>query len=115
MRPGPSNLTLAIGKRLTMRGFLTSDYLDRTKQAHTEVAGWLRDGSLTLDQTIVDGLENAPQAFIASGTAGGGMSGGGAPDGLVEDRGDLTSPRRTLQVTASAFVVREAPGKPSTP
>ncbi|MCK9927944.1 NADP-dependent oxidoreductase [Frankia sp. Mgl5] len=61
---GPSNLILAIGKRLTMRGFLTSDHLDRAKQAHTDVAGWLRDGSLTLDQTIVDGLENAPQAFI---------------------------------------------------
>ena len=28
------------------------------------MAGWLSDGSVTFDETIRDGLENAPQAFI---------------------------------------------------
>ncbi|MER2138373.1 MAG: NADP-dependent oxidoreductase, partial [Arthrobacter sp.] len=28
------------------------------------MAGWLRDGSVRYDETFVDGLENAPQAFI---------------------------------------------------
>lgn len=61
---GPSNLILAIGKRLTLRGFLTSDHLDRAHLAYAEVAGWLRDKRLTLDETVVDGLENAPRAFV---------------------------------------------------
>jgi len=28
------------------------------------MAGWLADGSVSYDETIVEGLENAPQAFI---------------------------------------------------
>jgi hypothetical protein len=29
-----------------------------------KMAGWLADGTIRYDETIVDGLENAPQAFI---------------------------------------------------
>ncbi|WP_250282707.1 MULTISPECIES: NADP-dependent oxidoreductase [unclassified Frankia] len=61
---GPSNLVLAIAKRLRLRGFLTSDHLSRTDQARAEVAEWLRQGRLHLDETVVDSLENAPRAFV---------------------------------------------------
>ena len=29
-----------------------------------EMAGWLRDGQISVDETVVDGLENAPDAFL---------------------------------------------------
>ncbi|MEV7010601.1 NADP-dependent oxidoreductase [Streptosporangium sp. NPDC051022] len=61
---GPRNLFLAVGKRLTLRGFIVSDHFDRLGAATAEVAGWLREGRITFEETVVDGLENAPAAFI---------------------------------------------------
>ncbi|MEU8376040.1 NADP-dependent oxidoreductase [Micromonospora sp. NPDC048894] len=60
----PRNLALVIGKRLTLRGFLVGDHGDLREQFVTEVAGWLREGRLSYDETIVDGLDNAPEAFL---------------------------------------------------
>ncbi|WP_157475220.1 NADP-dependent oxidoreductase [Parafrankia sp. EUN1f] len=63
-QPGPSNLVLAVAKRLTLQGFLTRDHLARARVIDTEVGGWLRDGRIRLDETVVDGLDNAAQAFV---------------------------------------------------
>ncbi|WP_189240812.1 NADP-dependent oxidoreductase [Planomonospora parontospora] len=60
----PRNLFLAVGKRLTMRGFIVSDHSSRMRDMVAEVGGWLREGRITADETVVDGLENAPAAFI---------------------------------------------------
>ncbi|MGX4653091.1 NADP-dependent oxidoreductase [Micromonospora sp. SCSIO 07396] len=60
----PRNLALVIGKRLTLRGFLVGDHGGLREQFVTEVAGWLREGKLSYDETIVDGIENAPDAFL---------------------------------------------------
>ncbi|KWV34184.1 NADP-dependent oxidoreductase [Micromonospora rifamycinica] len=60
----PRNLALVIGKRLTLRGFLVGDHGDLRDQFVTEVGGWLREGRLSYDETIVDGIENAPDAFL---------------------------------------------------
>jgi len=62
--PGPRNLTQVIGKRLTLRGFIVTDHADQLGPFISEVGGWLRDGRLHHPQTVVDGLENAPGAFI---------------------------------------------------
>ncbi|MEU7988936.1 NADP-dependent oxidoreductase [Streptosporangium canum] len=62
--PGPSNLFLAVGKRLTLRGFIVGDHFDRMPDMVAEVGAWLRDGEITFEETVVDGLENAPRAFI---------------------------------------------------
>jgi NADPH-dependent curcumin reductase CurA len=62
--PGPNNLAMAIGKQLTMRGFIVSSYNSLREQFVTEVGGWLADGSLRNDETVVEGIENAPDAFI---------------------------------------------------
>jgi NADPH-dependent curcumin reductase CurA len=62
---GPRNMHLAIGKRLTLRGFIVFDHLDRRGDFEREVGGWLREGRLHARETIVDGgIEQAPQAFI---------------------------------------------------
>ncbi|GLZ59897.1 MULTISPECIES: NADP-dependent oxidoreductase [Micromonospora] len=60
----PRNLALVIGKRLTLRGFLVNDHHDVRPAFVRDVAGWLRDGTLSYDETIVDGIENAPAAFL---------------------------------------------------
>jgi NADPH-dependent curcumin reductase CurA len=60
----PRNLTLAIGKQLTLRGFIVSFY-ERLRPSFVEhMSGWIRDGRIRFDETTVDGLENAPDAFL---------------------------------------------------
>jgi len=60
----PSNLSSAIGKLLTIRGFLVGEFGDKAQEFAGKMSGWLADGSVTFDETIREGLENAPQAFI---------------------------------------------------
>jgi len=62
--PGPRNLWLAIGKRLTLRGFIVRDHNDRFGDLVAEVGPWLRNGDLVADETVVDGLDNAVDAFL---------------------------------------------------
>jgi NADPH-dependent curcumin reductase CurA len=62
--PGPRNLFLAVGKRLTLRGFIVSDHLERQADFLRDMSGWLREGKVTLEETVVDGLDKAPEAFI---------------------------------------------------
>ena len=61
---GPRNLALAIGKELTLRGFIVGSYNQYTDEFAELMSGWLRDGRVSYDETFVEGLENAPQAFI---------------------------------------------------
>ncbi|MDG4799648.1 NADP-dependent oxidoreductase [Micromonospora sp. WMMD980] len=60
----PRNLALVIGKRLTLRGFLVGDHGHLREQFVQEMAGWLREGRLSYDETVVDGIEAAPEAFL---------------------------------------------------
>lgn len=62
--PGPDNLALAIGKRLTLRGFIVADHGHLAGEYARLAAGWLADGSLPREETVVDGIENAVDAFI---------------------------------------------------
>ena len=55
---------LAIGKRLTLRGYIVTDHQDRMPEFVAEMAGWLRDGQIVCDETVVDGIENAVDAFL---------------------------------------------------
>ncbi|MEU5694892.1 NADP-dependent oxidoreductase [Actinosynnema sp. NPDC020468] len=62
---GPRNLSLAVGKRVTLRGFLVRDHEHLRPAFEREVGGWVRDGSLRHRETITTGgLANAPAAFI---------------------------------------------------
>lgn len=61
---GPSNLTHAVRKRLTLQGFIVSDHADRQAQFHADMTAWIQAGKLKWEETILDGLENAPKAFI---------------------------------------------------
>ena len=62
--PGPRNLVSAIGKRLTLRGFLVNDHASRRDTFLAEMGAWLRSGDITYRETVVDGLAAAPEAFL---------------------------------------------------
>ena len=62
--PGPSNLGLIITKRLTMRGFIVSDSIDRLPAFVKEVSSYLAEGTLKAKETVVEGLEAMPDAFL---------------------------------------------------
>ena len=48
-----------IMKRLRMQGFLVLDYT-KTKEAVGAIVGWIREGKLKTEETVAEGLENAP-------------------------------------------------------
>ena len=62
--PGPRTLIHIIPKRLRMQGFIVSDHADRMRDFQRDVAAWLREGRIRYDETIVDGLERAVDAFL---------------------------------------------------
>ncbi|HSG90828.1 MAG TPA: NADP-dependent oxidoreductase [Pseudomonadales bacterium] len=61
---GPKNYLQLIVRRLTMRGFLVSDFLARAPQAISELAGWIAAGELKHTEDIQKGIENVPQTFL---------------------------------------------------
>jgi NADPH-dependent curcumin reductase CurA len=64
MPPGPPHLTLAIGKSLTLRGFTVGHHMKTFPEYIGKAGGWLAEGSLRADETIVDGVDNALNAFF---------------------------------------------------
>src|ERR1700694_1778000 len=62
--PGPRNLALAIGRRLPLQGFIVIDHLARFGDYVAEVAPLVASGEIKTPTTFVDGLENAPAAFM---------------------------------------------------
>ncbi|MEO5981454.1 MAG: NADP-dependent oxidoreductase [Pedococcus sp.] len=61
--PGPSNLFQAIGKRLTLRGFLVNDHEDLRPQFEQEMSAWLADGRIAWRETAVEGIGSAVEGF----------------------------------------------------
>jgi hypothetical protein len=64
LETGPRLLFNLIIRRARIEGFLVLDYADRFAQALARMAEWVKDGRLKYRETVVDGIENAPAAFI---------------------------------------------------
>jgi hypothetical protein len=62
--PGPRNMFLIVTRRLTIRGFIVLDHARDLKPFLAEVAPLVQGGKIRVKETVIDGLENAPQAFI---------------------------------------------------
>jgi NADPH-dependent curcumin reductase CurA len=62
--PGPPNLGHMISKKLTMQGFIVGDHLHRLSDFHADMATWIADGKIKWKETVREGIENAPAAFI---------------------------------------------------
>ena len=60
----PRNLAGAIGKELSLRGFIVGNHFDRIPEFGAEMGTWLREGLIAWQETVVDGIENAPAAFL---------------------------------------------------
>jgi hypothetical protein len=60
----PRNLAELIKRRITMRGMLVGDHEHLRDAFWAEVGGWVRDGKLRYTETVVNGLANAPSAFL---------------------------------------------------
>jgi len=63
-RPGPSNLFHIITKRLTMKGFIVSDWLDRRAEFEKEVGAYFKAGKVKNMETVVKGIDQAVPAFM---------------------------------------------------
>jgi NADPH-dependent curcumin reductase CurA len=61
---GPRKLWYLISKQARAEGFLVYNWEDRWPEARREMAHWMKDGKLKYRETITDGIENAPAAFI---------------------------------------------------
>jgi len=62
--PGPGNIILVIAKSLTMQGFIVSNYLDMVPSFFADMGQWIREGQIKWAETIVQGIANAPKAFL---------------------------------------------------
>ena len=62
--PGPRNLFFVIGKRLRMQGFIVRDHMDVSDEFQQAMGDWIRKGDVGWEETVTEGLQNAPEAFI---------------------------------------------------
>ena len=60
--PGPKMFRNILMKRLTVKGFLVSDYLDRYVESLEALSEWMAEGKIQYKVDIVEGIENAPSA-----------------------------------------------------
>jgi NADPH-dependent curcumin reductase CurA len=61
---GPRLEPQLVKKSIKMQGFIVRDFQDEFPKAVSQLSQWLEDGKLTYEETIVEGFENIPQAFI---------------------------------------------------
>ncbi|MGQ5701743.1 NADP-dependent oxidoreductase [Sandaracinobacteroides sp. A072] len=62
--PGPKNIIMIVGKSIRMQGFIVTNYAHMRPQFIADMSGWIAEGRIKWEETIVDGLEKAPEAFI---------------------------------------------------
>ena len=60
----PGFMRAVLRKSLTVRGFIQREFVDQRPDFLAEASAWIADGRLKFREDIVDGLENAPEAFI---------------------------------------------------
>lgn len=53
-----------IKKSAMMKGFVVYDFEDRNDEAIEKLGQWIKEGKLHYRENIIDGIDNAPQAFI---------------------------------------------------
>lgn len=69
-QPGPRNLANLIVQRFRIEGFLVSDHQDLRDEFFATVGPLLADGSIKARETVREGLDAAPQAFLDLLTGG---------------------------------------------
>lgn len=62
--PGPANLAQIIMKKLKIEGFIVFEHWAHYPEFAKQMGQWLAEGKVTAEQTVYEGLSNAPDAFI---------------------------------------------------
>ena len=62
--PGPRNMFMIVTKRLRIQGYIITDHYDRFPEFLARAQEWVREGRLRYRETVVEGIENAPKAFL---------------------------------------------------
>ena len=66
--PGPDRrpglMRAILTKRLRLQGFIVWDFAAQAESFRREVGGWIGEGRVRYREDVVEGLENAPEAFI---------------------------------------------------
>lgn len=62
--PGPRNIIMTVPLRLTIKGFIVSDHANLMPNFVADMGKWAKDGKMKWHETIVDGVDKAPDAFI---------------------------------------------------
>ena len=64
-RAGPRGVPgLIVTKRLTLRGFIVSDFDNQRAAALEQLTAWVESGQLKVREDVIDGLENLPAALV---------------------------------------------------
>lgn len=63
-------LARLIGMRIRMTGLLVSDHIAHAAEFYRVMGGWLAEGKLTSEETVHDGLDAMPDAFLGLFTGG---------------------------------------------
>lgn len=65
---GPDRLPVlmrdVLTKSLTIRGFIQREFSDQRRDFYRDMAQWIAEGRVRYKEDIVQGIENAPEAFI---------------------------------------------------
>jgi NADPH-dependent curcumin reductase CurA len=59
-----SNLSNIIYSRVTLRGFVGTDFMDAYPDFQRDMRAWLKDGRIKYQETVMDGIAAAPEALI---------------------------------------------------
>lgn len=62
---GPDNMVNMITRGLSLKGFTLGSYLDLAPEFNGHMTGWFTAGKIAFDETVVDGIDNAVDAFLA--------------------------------------------------
>lgn len=62
--PGPRTMSNIVSSRLKLQGFLVGDHWSDYNTFADEVSPLVLDGTIAAEETVREGLENAPQAFL---------------------------------------------------
>jgi NADPH-dependent curcumin reductase CurA len=61
---GPRWFGQLVVRQAKVEGFLVTQFADRYEAGLRQLSAWLNDGRLKYREDVIDGLENAPHAFI---------------------------------------------------
>ena len=64
MGPGVRGLIMAVGKQLRLEGFIVSNHYDQLPTFTSRMASWIGKGKVKWRETVEEGIENAPTAFL---------------------------------------------------